>query len=112
MPKTLAALLLLLAACAQSQPGPNTPDGESASADEAPPPGSPAPCTAGQEWFTSAPSSDSLPGNGCYTRCDSSECPSGQVCRTANVNPCGPTEDGEVRSCTAASQQSRVCLTG
>jgi hypothetical protein len=117
MQKTLAALLLL-AACAQSsQPAPTSPDpvpaspgpGEPPGA-STPQPGSPAPCTAGQEWFTPAAGEGALPANGCYTRCDSIACPSGQVCRTVATNPCGPTEDGQVKSCMQASQQSRVCL--
>ena len=55
---------------------------------------------------------DPLPANGCYTRCEATTCPSGQVCRTVSSNPCGATEDGQVKSCMAVSQQTRVCLAG
>ena len=119
--KTLAVLLTLAACARPSQPAPLSPGpapsspgpGEQpeASADPAPQAGSAAPCTAGQEWFTPGPGADPLPANGCYTRCEAA-CPSGQMCRTVSTNPCGPTEDGQVKSCMAVSQQSRVCLPG
>ncbi len=115
MPKPLAALALLLAlaACARSpQPAPlapaPAPAGEPSAASHEP--GSPAPCSAGQEWFTPASGADPLPASGCYTRCDTTTCPSGQTCRTVSTNPCGPNEDGQVKSCMAVSQDSRVCL--
>jgi hypothetical protein len=111
----LLAALLALAACAQSSPAPTTtpatpPD---ATAAAAPAPGSPPPCTSGQQWFTPAGSDgDALPGEGCYTPCAAAACPSGQVCRAVTTNPCGKTEDGQVKSCMQAGAQSSVCLPG
>lgn len=113
MLKHLAALLVLAACAAPPQPAPATPDPAPASPAPVAQPGGPPPCTGGQQWFTPAgPEGEALPASGCYTRCDSSACPSGQVCRAVITNPCGPTEDGQVKSCMAAGQQSSVCLSG
>ena len=120
MHKPLAALAALvvalgLAACARSsQPAPQGPEptaptagGEVAASPE---PGGAAPCTGGQQWLTPGPGDNPLPAGGCYTGCDAAACPSSQVCRDVSTNPCGQTEDGQVKSCMAVSQQSRVCL--
>lgn len=114
MLRTLAALVL--AACAPStQPAPNAPDAAPASSGAAPDaaqPGSPPPCTGGQAWFTPAGDDNALPASGCYTPCDAAACPAGQVCKTVITNPCGPTADGQVKTCMQAGQQSQVCLSG
>jgi hypothetical protein len=117
MLKPLAALAVALAlsSCARaSQPAPRAPDPAPAAPDVQPEvsttPGSPAPCANGQEWYTPGPGDNALPARGCYTRCDAATCPSGQACRTVVTNPCGETEDGQVKSCMAVSQDSRVCL--
>lgn len=118
MQKLVALVIALgLAACARSsQPASQGPEPAAPSAAgevaASPAPGSPAPCSGGQQWLTPGPGDDPLPAGGCYTGCDSSACPSGQVCRDVSTNPCGQTEDGQVRSCMAVSQQARVCLAG
>lgn len=109
------SIFLVLAACAPStQPTPIAPEPAPAAGNpgEAPRPGGPPPCTTGQEWFTPGAGAGAQLTSGCYTRCDAAVCPSGQVCQSVTVNPCGQTEDGQVRSCMQASQQSRLCLAG
>lgn len=107
MLRTLSALLALAACTPAAQPGPTAPGAPTA----APAPASPPPCTAGQEWYTPGGDEARITG-ACYTRCDAAACPSGQVCTDVITNPCGETETGEVRSCMAASTQSRLCLAG
>ncbi|HWB75262.1 MAG TPA: hypothetical protein VG755_09905 [Nannocystaceae bacterium] len=65
---------------------------------------------AGKEWFT--PAGDAAPtiGKGCFTRCDTTACASGEVCSTVLTNPCGETEDGQFLACAQASTQTRLCL--
>ena len=106
--------LLVLAACAPSaQPGPTAPgpaSPEPGGSTVAPAPGSPPPCTAGQAWYTPAGDETRITG-ACYTPCDTT-CPIGQVCTDVLTNPCGANEQGQVRTCMAASTQSRLCLAG
>jgi hypothetical protein len=113
--KSLALLLILSACKSASQPAPIAeapaagpsapvkPDGDAA--------GESGGCAAaGKEWFTPAGDAEPTISKGCFTRCDTTGCPSGHECRTVTTNPCGETEDGQVRTCTQASTQTRLCL--
>lgn len=107
------ALLLLLCTC-KSAPSP-APIVQAPFAGTPPPEvheaagESPGCAELGMEWFTPA-SNEPRIGQGCFTRCDTTACPSDQACRTVTTNPCGPTEDGQVRTCMQASTETRLCL--
>jgi hypothetical protein len=104
------AVLLLLSACkSPSEPAPVAP--APVEPGKASAPAETSGCAAqGKQWFV--PGGEATIEKGCYTRCDASPCPSGEVCTTVTTNPCGETEDGQFRSCMQAGQASRLCLPG
>jgi hypothetical protein len=65
---------------------------------------------AGKEWFTPAGDGEPRITKGCFTRCETTACPSGHTCEAVTTNPCGETEDGQVLACMQASTQTRLCL--
>jgi hypothetical protein len=99
------ALVLVLSACARpTQPAPSRPDDGDA-------PGESGGCAAsGKEWFTPAGSGEPTISPGCFARCEATACGSGYVCSTVMTNPCGETEDGQMRTCMAVAQTTRLCL--
>jgi|JI9StandDraft_2_1071091.scaffolds.fasta_scaffold105010_2 hypothetical protein len=116
MLRILSALLALAACAPSTQPAPTAPDPAPGSPapnapTAAPQPGGAPPCAGDQGWYTPAGDETRIT-KGCYTRCDSAACPSGQVCTEVTTNPCGETETGQVKSCMAASTRSRLCLAG
>lgn len=100
--------MLILSACkSAAQPTPIAP----AKANDRDASGEAGGCAAaGKEWFTPAGDAEPTISKGCFTRCDTTACASGEVCSTVLTNPCGETEDGQHLACTQASTQTRLCL--
>ena len=110
--KSLALLLILSACKSASAPAPIAEPAAGPSAPVEPDDGdaSGGCAAAGKEWFTPANDGAAKISKGCFTRCDTTACPADHVCSTVATNPCGETENGDVRTCNQLSTQSRLCL--